>query len=91
MADDRLIDVLRDIADALTSSGPTTMDDARACVLEFGGRVRTLRQDRELSMAKLAQWLDIDEPMLSRIERGITIPSVELTSAIEAWMLREQS
>lgn len=37
---------------------------------KFGGRVKELREQKELLQKHIASKLDIDTPMLSKIERG---------------------
>jgi len=38
--------------------------------MQFGERIKTLREDRVLLQRQLAAQLDIDTPMFSKIERG---------------------
>lgn len=37
---------------------------------QFGGRIRELREQNNLLLRQIAHKLDIDTPMLSKIERG---------------------
>lgn len=43
----------------------------------FGDRIRKLREDKELPLRTVAAYLDIDQAILSKIERGQRQPSRE--------------
>jgi transcriptional regulator with XRE-family HTH domain len=43
----------------------------------FGNTVRRLREDRELPLRTVAAFLDIDQAILSKIERGLRKPARE--------------
>lgn len=48
----------------------------------FGGRVKTAREEQGLSQWKLAEMVGLDQPHISRLERGISGISTEKLVAI---------
>ena len=50
----------------------------------FGERVRKLREQADMPLRKLAALLDIDQPTLSKIERGERKPNTELIEKLSA-------
>jgi len=51
-------------------------------LLEIGKRIRSLRKGRYRTAKMFAEFLNISERHLSNIERGNTLPSVEILSQI---------
>ncbi len=48
----------------------------------FGEQIRTLREEKELPLRKVAAFLDIDPSLLGKIERNKRQPSKELIKQI---------
>jgi len=49
--------------------------------IKFGERIRTLRQDRDMSQAEMARDFGLDRSWISDVERGvkhITLPLIEV-------------
>jgi len=45
--------------------------------MAVGRRVAKLRKDKQLTQAQLAELLDVASETISRLERGISIPSLK--------------
>ncbi len=52
--------------------------------MQLGQRLKTLRDDRGLSLRDLAATSGVSAPMLSQVERGETSPSLEIAGRIAA-------
>ncbi len=52
--------------------------------LELGRRIRTLREERGLSLSRLATAVGVSESFLSQVERGVASPSVASLRRIAA-------
>jgi len=50
--------------------------------MQIGQRLKTIRDDRGLSLRDLAATSGVSAPMLSQVERGETSPSLEIASRI---------
>src|SRR2546425_432989 len=53
-------------------------------ILRVGGRIRTLRESRGLSLRDLAARSGVSAPMLSQVERGDTSPTLAVATKIAA-------
>jgi len=51
----------------------------------FGGYIRNLRLEKDLPLRIVAAYLDIDQAILSKIERGLRKPGRELVSKLAAY------
>lgn len=49
---------------------------------DFGARLRTRRQERQLTQAELAKRLGVDEKTVRRWERGTSRPSFDLVEPL---------
>jgi len=47
-------------------------------MLSLGETIRKLREEKELPLRTVAAYLDIDQAILSKIERGLRKPNREL-------------
>lgn len=66
-----------------------TLQDARLRLLQFGALVRQTRIEREQTLARLAAHVGVDEPKLSRIERGLEVVSYQIELDLESWILTD--
>ncbi|MCP3476738.1 cupin domain-containing protein [Bradyrhizobium sp. CCGUVB1N3] len=55
----------------------TAEDASNAVVAAIGNRLRTLRQEREMTLQDLAEASDLSPSMLSLVERGRAAPSIQ--------------
>lgn len=55
----------------------TTEDASNAVVAAIGNRLRSLRQEREMTLQELAEVTDLSPSMLSLVERGRAAPSIQ--------------
>ncbi len=96
MADDRQILILESIAQSLeliasnerpgASTSETTLQDARRALIAFGVQLRYIREAREHTLARVASDLFINQPELSRIERGLTMPTNRQQKQLEQYL-----
>jgi transcriptional regulator with XRE-family HTH domain len=56
----------------------------------FGEQIRTLREEKELPLRKVAAFLDIDTSLLGKIERNERQPSRELIKQIALFFKIDQ-
>ena len=63
-------------------SGPRRSEDLGPALVRLGRRVRSLRTDRGLTQAKLAEVAELDEKHLQVIERGETNVTVSTLLAL---------
>ena len=54
-------------------------------MLSLGDTIRKLREDKELPLRTVAAFLDIDQAILSKIERGQRKPTRELVLKLAAY------
>jgi transcriptional regulator with XRE-family HTH domain len=54
-------------------------------MLSFGETIRKLREEKELPLRTVAAYLDIDQAILSKIERGLRKPNRELVVKLAAY------
>ena len=52
--------------------------------LRIGFKIRSAREKKEMTQAELAERVGVDKAYISRVERGITIPSITTFSKIAA-------
>ena len=65
---------------------PKTLDMERRGLALFGAEVRQRRIDLNISMRSLASEVDIQQPIISRVESGTWCPTEEEELTLRNWM-----
>lgn len=76
---------IREVGSAMQraeSGSPAPQIDRRERLQELGSIIRSLRQERRLSMGALASDCGVSTSLISQVERGLTSPSLDVLWAI---------
>lgn len=66
-----------------------SLDPARRQLEGFGLHLRRTRHAAELSTRALGMELDIDHSVITRIERGVWMPTQEQEQILREWMVHQ--
>lgn len=61
------------------------MSNIKEKMLSLGETIRKLREEKELPLRTVAAYLDIDQAIVSKIERGLRKPSRDLVIKLAAY------
>ncbi|WP_114575663.1 multiprotein bridging factor aMBF1 [Saliphagus sp. LR7] len=73
-------------ASAGGGSPPDMFDDMDELVTDYDERIRSAREDRELSQSDLADELNEKASLIRKLERGDTLPSDRVQSKLERFL-----